>query len=101
MYDTDYHNRINMLAELMECHPDSRMKSLQKTALREYPVSSRELYRHCMGYKFAFKAADIANSKLLVRCDHIYCYHYSQSGKCCGTDQETRDKSGYDCIYNI
>jgi hypothetical protein len=49
------------LATLMEAHPNSRMKSLQQTALKEYPVHSRELYRHCMGARFAMKAADIIN----------------------------------------
>ena len=63
--DYDYHNRLQLLAELGTAHPDSRMKSLQKTALRIYPVASRELYRHCMSARFALKAADIANADLI------------------------------------
>ena len=63
-HDVDHGSRLAHLAELMQFHPNSRMKSLQKSALREYPVSSKELYRHCMGWRFAFKAADILNSKL-------------------------------------
>jgi len=59
--DVDYHRRMYHLATLMEAHPASRMKSLQKSALREYPVASRELYRHCMSFSFAMKAADIIN----------------------------------------
>ena len=62
-HDVDYQNRLSLLAELIEAHPNSRMKSLQKTALRIYPVASREVYRHCMGFGFAFKAADIVNSR--------------------------------------
>ena len=68
-YDFDYYNRLVWLSELMESHPNSRMKSLQKSALREYPVSSKELYRHCMSSKYALKAADILNTKL-VECDN-------------------------------
>ena len=63
--DYDYCDRLRCLAELITAHPNSRMKSLQKTALRIYPVHSRELYRHCMTSRFAFKAADIANESLL------------------------------------
>ena len=63
--DYDYHHRLHLLAELMTAHPDGRMKKLQKTALREYPVASRELYRHCMSWDFAFKAAAIANADLI------------------------------------
>jgi hypothetical protein len=63
-HDVDYHNRLNLLAELIEYHPDSRMKSLQKTALREYPVSSRELYKHCLSARFALKAAELLNKQV-------------------------------------
>ena len=64
-YDFDYHNRLNLLAELILSHPDSRMQSLQQTAIKEYPVSSKALEQHCYSSKFAFKAADIANNNLL------------------------------------
>ena len=62
--DYDYHSRLLCLAELMQAHPNGRMKKLQKTALRIYPVGSRELYRHCMSWRFALKAADIVNQPL-------------------------------------
>ena len=64
-HDVDYNSRLVHLAELMVCHPDSKMKSLHASALREYPVHSLELHRHCMSAKFAMKAADIANHNLL------------------------------------
>jgi len=37
------------------------VRKLQKSALREYPTSYKGVYRHCMGYHFASKAADLAN----------------------------------------
>lgn len=62
--DYDYHKRMAELAALMLAHPRTRMKKLQKSALRAFPVASRELYRHCMGWKFAFSAAALANSDI-------------------------------------
>ena len=63
-HDYDYSNRLNELASLMLAHPMTKMKKLQKSALRAYPVTSKELTRHCYGARFAFKAADIANKSI-------------------------------------
>lgn len=66
-FDYDYNSRLMTLVDLCLAHPNNKMKKLQKTALRLYPVHSKELYRHCMSWNFAFKAADIANHHLLSR----------------------------------
>ena len=60
-YDYDYLNRMELLAELMIRFPWHKVRRLQKTALREYPTSYKGVYRHCMSYHFASKAADLAN----------------------------------------
>ena len=60
-FDYDYYDRLKELASLIKHHPTSKMKSLQKSALRAYPVSSKELYRNYMGSNFALSAANLAN----------------------------------------
>ena len=64
-YDADNYARLKHLAELMQQFPDRKMKRLQQSALREYPVHSRELYRHCMSWRYAMRAADILNIPLM------------------------------------
>jgi|DEB0MinimDraft_6_1074348.scaffolds.fasta_scaffold39402_2 hypothetical protein len=60
-YDYNYWNRMELLAELMIRFPLHKVRKLQKSALREYTTEYKGVYRHCMGYHFASKAADLAN----------------------------------------
>ena len=60
-YDYDYLNRMELLAELMIRFPLHKVRKLQKSALREYPTSYSEVYRHCMSFNFANMAAQLAN----------------------------------------
>jgi len=59
--DTDYHNRLDWLAELMLLNPKSRVKRLQREALKYYPLSSKEAIRNWMSWRTAFDAAEVAN----------------------------------------
>ena len=60
-YDYNYWNRMELLAELMIRFPLHKVRKLQKSALREYPTSYNEVYRHCMSFNFANMAAQLAN----------------------------------------
>lgn len=59
--DPSYAKRLTLLAELILEHPNSKLRKLQKTALREYPTENRVLYRHCMSTTFATTAEHLAN----------------------------------------
>lgn len=59
--DTGYHKRLECLAELMLQNPRGKMKKLQKTALKLYPLQSKEAQRYAYSWKFAMKAANLAN----------------------------------------
>jgi hypothetical protein len=59
--DTDYHNRLDWLAELMLQNPKSRVRRLQREALKYYPLSSKEAIRNWMSWRTAFAAAELAN----------------------------------------
>ena len=62
--DADYHRRAEFLATLMKQNPNTKMRKLQKEALRMYPVQSKELQRHLLSIRYAFYAADILNKEL-------------------------------------
>ena len=64
--DTEFHRRLELLAELMIASPNKRMKSLQWEALKYYPLYHRECIRSWMTMRIAFLAADIANKPLLT-----------------------------------
>jgi hypothetical protein len=57
--DTDYHNRLDWLAELMLQNPKSRVRRLQKEALNYYPLGSKEAIRNWMSWRTAFAAAEV------------------------------------------
>jgi hypothetical protein len=61
--DIDYHNRLDWLAELMLQNPKSRVRRLQREALKYYSLSSKEAIRNWMSWRTAFAAADVANRK--------------------------------------
>ena len=59
--DTDYHNRLDWLTELMLQNPKSRVRRLQRKALKYYPLSSKEAIRNWMSWRTAYAAAELAN----------------------------------------
>ena len=62
-YDTGYHARLMLLVELIEVYPQKPIRHLLKTALREYPLSSKEAQRHWLSMKTGFEAAEILNRR--------------------------------------
>lgn len=62
--DTDYHERLTWLAELMVIDPKKSVKKLQREALKYYPLFHKEAVRHWMSWRTAFAAADLANEML-------------------------------------
>lgn len=64
-YDLGYHDRFNLLCELMRLYPNSKMRKLQKEALRYYPLTSIEGQRQWLSMATAWKAADRLNEELL------------------------------------
>ena len=67
-YDYNYVKRLAYLSELMIEFPKHKVRKLQKSALREYPTVYKEVYRHCMSYHFASKAAQLANKMEGISC---------------------------------
>ena len=61
--DTDYHNRLDWLAQLMIDNPKSKMKKLQRESLKYYPLSSAQAVRNWMNWRTALAAADVADKK--------------------------------------
>jgi hypothetical protein len=61
--DTDYHNRLDWLAQLMIDNPKSKMKKLQRESLKYYPLSSAQAVRNWMSWRTALAAADVADKK--------------------------------------
>jgi hypothetical protein len=61
--DTDYHNRLDWLAQLMIDNPKSKIKKLQRESLKYYPLSSAQAVRNWMSWSTAFAAADVADKK--------------------------------------
>lgn len=63
IYDTAFHNRVELLLELMELRPNKSMKKLQWEALKFYPLHYKASIRYWMSWKIAAYAADIKNKR--------------------------------------
>ena len=61
--DSDFHKRLELLADLMEVSPNKKVKTLQWEALKYYPLGGKEAIRNWMTMRVAFLAADIANDR--------------------------------------
>jgi len=61
--DTDYHNRLDWLAQLMIDNLKSKMKKLQRESLKYYSLSSAQAVRNWMSWRTSFAAADVADKK--------------------------------------
>jgi hypothetical protein len=59
--DTDYHNRLDWLSQLIIDNPKSKIKKLQRESLKYYPLSSDQAIRNWMSWRTAFAAAELAN----------------------------------------
>ena len=61
--DSGFHDRLEWLADLMEISPDKRVRDLQRSALKLYPLYYQEGVRMWMHSRIAFMAADIVNKR--------------------------------------
>ena len=59
--DTDYHNRLDLVAELMLQNPKRNVRRLLRESLKYYPLGSKEAIRNWMSWRTAFAAAEVAN----------------------------------------
>ena len=67
MSDVHHHDRLCLLAELMQMSPDKPVRKLQREALKAYPLTGTEAVRSWMSMRTAFAAADISNSEIIAR----------------------------------
>lgn len=64
--DFGYHDRLNLLADLMLENGDRPVRKLMREALKYYPLHSIEGQRHWLRMRTAFLAADVINTRLGV-----------------------------------
>lgn len=62
-YDYEFGARVALLAELMKISPNKKVRDLQRTALKFYPLQSKEAIRNWMSVRIAFIAADILTKR--------------------------------------
>ena len=58
IFDYDRSKRLRLLWELMSLYPGKRVKSLQREALKYYPLGTDKLTRQWLSYKTVFAAID-------------------------------------------
>lgn len=57
--DMYWSDRMELLWELIEAHPNVTMRKHQQTALKFYPIASKELTRKWLSIRTAFKCVEM------------------------------------------
>ena len=72
-FDFDYHNRMNLLIELLGVPgKDKPVRKLLREALKYYPLSSTESIRNWMSINTAIKASAIWAERIMSKKGYKY-----------------------------